>query len=229
MNKNSKSKFNFAQIKFDFAQILIAILDRDVFVYEIFFDIEKIKNLNEAQNTFNFENEESEKNTFDFKNKNEKFEKKSSKVKSTTKSKDRENWKLFRNYDLFRKQFFSFRTILNDYFVLIIMQHFKKNMRFFLWSANFLFKNLIDYKLLKTKRTAKIWSEKRQRWEYAIVENIEFHEKKNVAKYRKMINTRNVSEKIISEKTTNVSNDKFDSENRKLTKTKIHISVQYWN
>ena len=229
MNKNSKSKFNLAQIKFDFAQILIAIFDRNVFVYEIFLDTEEIKSLNEIQNTFNFENEKSEKNTLNFKNKDEKSEKKSSKMKSTTKSKDRENWKLFRNYDLFRKQFFSFRTILDDYFVLMIMQHFKKNMRFFLWSANFLLKNFIDYKLLETERAAKIWNEERQRWEYAIVKSIEFHEKKSVAKYRKMINTRNVSEKITSKKTTDVSSDKLDSENRKLTKAKIQISVQYWN
>ena len=91
MNKNSKSKFNLVQIKFDFAQILIAVFDRNVFVYEIFFDTEKIKSLDEIQNTFNFENEEFEKNTFDFKNKDEKSEKKSSKVKPTMKSKDREN------------------------------------------------------------------------------------------------------------------------------------------
>ena len=84
-------------------------------------------------------------------------------AKSTERSKNRENWTLFKNYDFVRDEMSQSHIILNDYFVLLIILNFKDDVCFYFWSTNFLFKNLIDYRFFEIKRTIKIWNQNRQK------------------------------------------------------------------
>ena len=153
----------------------------------------------------------------------------SDQARSTERSKDRENWILFKNYDFARDEMSQPHIILNDYFVLLIILNFKGDARFYFWSANFLFKNLIDYRFLETERAIKVWNEDRQRWKYVIIDDVELHDEKNATKYAKIVDIRNAFQIITSRKDADVQKNVIDTKNHELTKARLQMSVQWWN
>ena len=235
MNRESTFNLNWTQIQTAFFAI---ISKKNVKEYE------KIKIWNETQNTSkNFDKNNTNSILIDdqFRNNVNLISiqtsalliilsiKISDQAKSSERLKNRENWILFKNYDFARDEMSQSHIILNDYFVLLIILNFKNDVRFYFWSANFLFKNLIDYRLFETERTIKIWNENRQKWKYVIINDVKFHDEKNATKYAKIVDIRNAFQFITSKKSADVQKNVTDIENHELTKTRLQISIQWWN
>ena len=147
----------------------------------------------------------------------------------TERPRGRENWDLFRNYDLPSGEMPTPKTILDDFFVLLVMMNFKGDMRFLCWPVNFLPKGLIDYRFLGTGRPAKVWSENKNQWEYAIVGGIKLHGEEGAGKYQRVVGIRSASREISSERKADIQRDEPGSENQDLTRARIQVSVQWWD
>ena len=234
---NKKSTFNLNQIQIQTAFFAI-ISKKNVKEYK------KIKIWNEAQNTSkNFDENDTNSILIDdqFRNNVNLISiqilvlliilsvKISDQTKSTERSKNRKKWTLFKNYDFVRDEMSQSHIVLNDYFVLLIILNFKNEIRFYFWSANFLFKNLIDYKFFETERAIKVWNENCQKWKYVIINDVKFHDEKNATKYAKIVDIKNAFQFITSKKNADVQKNVINTENHELTKTRLQVLIQWWN